>query len=54
VASNLFNAVKARVDWVKTLGLPPFFPHLYAVDFKPFGLIGPVALRVLRRIPIEI
>ena len=55
VSSNLFNAVKARADWVRTLGQPVLFPGLYEnAEFQPFGLIGPVTLRQLRRAVVEL
>lgn len=50
VSSNLFNAVKARVDWVQSLGEGPIFPEAYLfTDPQPFGLVGPVVLESLRR-----
>ncbi|KAJ0131592.1 Uncharacterized protein HZ326_25318 [Fusarium oxysporum f. sp. albedinis] len=50
VASTLFNAVKARVDYVKTNGVGPAAPPLYtAMDWQHHGLVGPVMVKSLRR-----
>lgn len=49
-ASTLFNAVKARVDWVKAYGQGPLNPELYtSADWQPHGLVGPVRVKTLRK-----
>lgn len=53
VASSLFNAVKARKDWIQSVGQPPRFPEAYDAEPHPFGLIGPVTIRRLRRVLVE-
>lgn len=53
VASNLFNAVKARKDWIQSLGQRPLFPENYEVDSQPFGLLGPVVLKQLRKVVVK-
>lgn len=54
VSSNLFNAVKARSDLLSTFGESPLFPAVYDVsDFQPFGLVGPVTLRPLRKAVVK-
>ncbi|KAJ9412684.1 hypothetical protein QL093DRAFT_2539193 [Fusarium oxysporum] len=53
VASTLFNAVKARVDYVKTNGVGPAAPPLYtAMDWQQHGLVGPVIVKSLRRVDL--
>lgn len=53
-SSTLFNAVRARVDTVSSLGQGPVFPALYtSVGPRAFGLIGPVTIRTLRKIKID-
>ncbi|KAH7471474.1 hypothetical protein FOMA001_g13049 [Fusarium oxysporum f. sp. matthiolae] len=53
VASTLFNAVKARVDYVKTNGVGPAAPPLYtAMDWQQHGLVGPVMVKSLRRVDL--
>ncbi|KAL6922539.1 hypothetical protein FSST1_006565 [Fusarium sambucinum] len=53
VASTLFNAVKARVDYVKANGIGPASPVLYtSVDWQKHGLIGPVFVKSLRKISV--
>ncbi|KLP00038.1 Uncharacterized protein Y057_8592 [Fusarium fujikuroi] len=51
VASTLFNAVKARVDYVKANGIGPAAPILYtSADWQKHGLVGPVSIKSLRRV----
>ncbi|KLU82943.1 hypothetical protein MAPG_02010 [Magnaporthiopsis poae ATCC 64411] len=53
VTSTLFNAVKARVDFVKTNGIGPNVPQFYtAAAWQPHGLIGPVRVRTLRKVTL--
>ncbi|KAG5793102.1 hypothetical protein H9Q69_007840 [Fusarium xylarioides] len=53
VASTLFNAVKARVDYVKANGIGPAAPVLYiSVDWQKHGLIGPVSIKTLRNVSL--
>ncbi|KAF5546128.1 hypothetical protein FPHYL_10569 [Fusarium phyllophilum] len=53
VASTLFNAVKARVDYVKANGIGPAAPVLYTpADWQKHGLIGPVSIKSLRKISL--
>lgn len=53
VASTLFNAVKARVDFVKTNGVGPNMPQFYtAAPWQPHGLVGPVRVRTLRKVTL--
>ncbi|KAM6504798.1 hypothetical protein FSOLCH5_015288 [Fusarium solani] len=54
VSSTLFNAVKARVDWVKNMGSGPSVPDFYnAADWQPYGLVGPVYVRTLRKVIVN-
>ncbi|KAI1843421.1 hypothetical protein JX265_013303 [Neoarthrinium moseri] len=54
VTTTLFNAVKANVDRIFSIGYGPQSPTYYTgEDWQDFGLIGPVELRILRKIPIE-
>ncbi|KAJ3540266.1 hypothetical protein NM208_g5143 [Fusarium decemcellulare] len=56
VSSNLFNAVKARIDSIYTGGDPvsPQFRAQYTgADWQAYGLVGPVTTRVLRKVVIE-
>ncbi|CAI4219795.1 unnamed protein product [Parascedosporium putredinis] len=55
VSSTLFNAVKARVDSLATMGSPVMFPSSYSDDvpFQEFGLVGPVMIRQLRKVTIR-
>ncbi|KAM5353547.1 hypothetical protein ACJ41O_000197 [Fusarium nematophilum] len=54
VSSTLFNAVKARVDWVKNMGGGPAFPALYtASDWQAYGLTGPVYIRTMRKVSVN-
>ncbi|KAI9170771.1 hypothetical protein HJFPF1_00242 [Paramyrothecium foliicola] len=49
-ASTMFNAVKARVNFVKTYGFGPLDPELYtSVDWQAHGLVGPVRVKMLRK-----
>ncbi|EYB29127.1 hypothetical protein FG05_13859 [Fusarium graminearum] len=51
VASTLFNAVKARVNYVKANGIGPAAPALYtSADWQKHGLVGPVSLKSLRKV----
>lgn len=53
VASTLFNAVKARVDYVKANGIGPAAPILYtSTDWQKHGLIGPVSIKSLRKVSL--
>lgn len=53
VSSTLFNAVKARVDWIKNSGIGPLNPALYTgVDWQPHGLVGPVRVATLRKVVV--
>ncbi|PNP85070.1 hypothetical protein FNYG_01595 [Fusarium nygamai] len=53
VASTLFNAVKARVDYVKANGIGPAAPALYtSADWQKHGLIGPVSIKTLRKVSL--
>lgn len=53
VASTLFNAVKARVDYVKANGVGPAAPALYTfADWQRHGLIGPVSIKSLRKVSL--
>ncbi|KAH7020387.1 hypothetical protein EDB80DRAFT_821289, partial [Ilyonectria destructans] len=53
VSSTLFNAVKARVDWVKNMGQGPAVPDFYtAADWQAYGLVGPVRVRALRKVVV--
>ncbi|KAG4264796.1 hypothetical protein FPRO03_00080 [Fusarium proliferatum] len=53
VASTLFNAVKARVDYVKANGIGPAAPILYtSADWQKHGLIGPVSIKSLRKVSL--
>ncbi|CVK84497.1 uncharacterized protein FPRN_01978 [Fusarium proliferatum] len=53
VASTLFNAVKARVDYVKANGIGPAAPILYtSADWQKHGLIGPVFIKSLRKVSL--
>lgn len=48
---TLFNAAKARVDWVKNSGSGLLNPELYTnVDWQPHGLVGPVRVSTLRKV----
>ncbi|UPK96040.1 hypothetical protein LCI18_006975 [Fusarium solani-melongenae] len=52
-SGTLFNAVKARVDWVKNGGQGPVAPALYTEqDWQHYGLVGPVTVNVLRRVMV--
>lgn len=54
VASTLFNAVKARVDLVKTNGIGPLYPEIYTLaEWQPHGLLGPVKIRTLRKVLVS-
>ncbi|ETS77966.1 hypothetical protein PFICI_10028 [Pestalotiopsis fici W106-1] len=51
VTSTLFNAVRANVDRVFSIGYGPSTPAYYTEqDWQEFGLIGPVELRTFRKI----
>ncbi|KAH8743984.1 hypothetical protein F5883DRAFT_634313 [Diaporthe sp. PMI_573] len=51
-ASTLFNAVKARHDWVKSI-VGPIDPEVYtSVDWQPHGLVGPVRIKTHRKVTI--
>ncbi|KAI1031719.1 hypothetical protein LB504_000062 [Fusarium proliferatum] len=53
VASTLFNAVKARVDYVKANGIGPAAPILYtSTNWQKHGLIGPVSIKSLRKVSL--
>ncbi|KAF4478574.1 hypothetical protein FAGAP_12315 [Fusarium agapanthi] len=53
VSSTLFNAVKANLDTVKSIGFGPRDPKTYAeADYVAFGLVGPVTVRTLRKVPV--
>ncbi|ENH75763.1 hypothetical protein FOC1_g10003928 [Fusarium oxysporum f. sp. cubense race 1] len=53
VASTLFNAVKARVDYVKANGVGPAATALYTfADWQKHGLIGPVSIKSLRKVSL--
>ncbi|KAM0204159.1 hypothetical protein ACHAQI_009984 [Fusarium lateritium] len=53
VASTLFNAVKARVGYVKANGIGPAAPILYtSADWQKHGLIGPVSIKSFRRVSL--
>lgn len=53
VASTLFNAVKARVNYVKANGIGPAAPALYtSADWQKHGLVGPVSLKSLRKVTL--
>ncbi|SCO30892.1 uncharacterized protein FFMR_02093 [Fusarium fujikuroi] len=53
VASTLFNAVKARVDYVKANGIGLAAPILYtSTDWQKHGLIGPVSIKSLRKVSL--
>lgn len=53
VASTLFNAVKARVDYVKANGVGPAAPVLYtSADWQKHGLVGPVSVKSLRKVSL--
>ncbi|KAI1275503.1 hypothetical protein F5Y07DRAFT_170671 [Xylaria sp. FL0933] len=51
VTSTLFNAVKANIDHVKSVGRGAQTPSYYTdADWAEFGLIGPVKLRMARKV----
>ncbi|KAM0545310.1 hypothetical protein ACHAO7_008450, partial [Fusarium culmorum] len=53
VASTLFNAVKARVNYVKANGIGPAAPALYtSADWQKHGLVRPVSLTSLRKVTL--
>lgn len=53
MASTLFNAVKARVDYVKANGIGPAAPILYtSVGWQKHGLVGPVSIKNLRKVSL--
>jgi hypothetical protein len=53
VTSTLFNAVKANIDHIKSTGFGVQTPSYYTdADWAEFGLIGPVELRVARKVVI--
>ncbi|KAF6530435.1 hypothetical protein HZS61_001747 [Fusarium oxysporum f. sp. conglutinans] len=53
VASTLFNAVKARVDYVKANGVGPAATALYTfADWQKHGLIGPVSIKSLCKVSL--
>ncbi|KAL2208486.1 hypothetical protein CC79DRAFT_1381616 [Sarocladium strictum] len=52
-ASTLFNAVKSRLDYVKENTAPPQVPIFYtAASWQPHGLVGPVRVKVLRKVTL--
>jgi hypothetical protein len=53
-SSTLFNAVKARVEELEYVGIGPLLPFLYTeIPYQPYGLVGPVKTRVLRKVVLE-
>ncbi|KAH7020710.1 uncharacterized protein B0I36DRAFT_275040 [Microdochium trichocladiopsis] len=51
VSSTLFNAVKARVNYIKANGFGPSVPEFYTTaGWQPHGLVGPVTIKTFRRI----
>lgn len=55
VTTSLFNAVKANIDSVLSIGAGPTNASFYTgQDWQEFGLVGPVKLKTLRRIPVEL
>lgn len=54
VTTSLFNAVKANVDHVRSIGYGPNnSSHYTSEDWQKFGLIGPVQLTTRRRVQIS-
>lgn len=52
--STLFNAVKARVNDLRTIGNPIHYPKDYSQPaWKEFGLVGEVVVRTWRRVVLE-
>ena len=55
VSSTLFNAVKARWGSLFTAGMPVMFEEAYKdAPEQKYGLIGPVSLRVLRKVVVDV
>ena len=56
VTSSLFNAVKARVDTILISGVPLSLvnPVYESAPLAEFGLIGPVILQPVQRIPLNV
>ena len=53
VTSTLFNAVKANIDHVKSIGYGVQTPSYYTdAGWAEFGLIGPVKLRTARKVVV--
>ncbi|KAF7514853.1 hypothetical protein G7054_g14949 [Neopestalotiopsis clavispora] len=51
VTTSLFNAIKANVDRVFSIGYGPSTPAYYTEqDWQEYGLIGPVELRTFQKI----
>jgi hypothetical protein len=51
--STLFNAVKGRLNYVKTNNAGPQVPIFYtAVPNQPHGLVGPVELKIFRKVTV--
>lgn len=51
ITTSLFNAVKANLNLVRSIGAGPSDPSLFTnADWEQYGLIGPVELRALRRV----
>jgi hypothetical protein len=54
VSSTLFNAVKARMNDLKSVGMGVRVPRYYTqVQYAEFGLIGEVTLKSLRRVVLS-
>ncbi|KAK0735170.1 hypothetical protein B0T26DRAFT_691020 [Lasiosphaeria miniovina] len=54
VASTLFNAVKARMGDLRSIGLPVHVPHDYdQVPYSQFGLLGEVVIRTWRKVALS-
>ncbi|KAJ4350294.1 uncharacterized protein N0V89_008915 [Didymosphaeria variabile] len=53
VTTSLFNAVKANIDHIFSMGYGPQTPSYYTDgDWQEFGLIGPIKLNTLRKVLI--
>ncbi|KAK3388042.1 hypothetical protein B0H63DRAFT_392879 [Podospora didyma] len=54
VASTLFNAVKARMNDLRSIGLPVHVPKDYTQPaYKEFGLLGEVKIKTWRRVVLQ-
>ncbi|PVI04053.1 hypothetical protein DM02DRAFT_694583 [Periconia macrospinosa] len=53
ITTSLFNAVKANIDRIMSIGHGPNLPSLYTdAEWEEFGLVGPVELKAFRRVSI--